>query len=339
MGSGIFTEYYYYGITRKVIAAVGAMFSDMKIGRLKSDRSQELERITVPLIFGQKEKYFFRKNEDPNLTKPIQKVLPVMSLEFVGLKYDASRKQQTTQYVKAFSPSEGNLKQPVGVPYDISMRLSVLVRHMEDGMQIIEQILPMFTPDFTLRLNLNDKMGISKDFPVVLGNVGFQTNTEGPADDMRMIVWELDLTVKAFYLGLITDPAVIKDVVTTMFSDTQVSNPSTVFILNPDGTGDYMDLETVYQGPSFGAATASGSVQLWDRPNRKLYITNISGQFLNTANANTVIGTHTNASWQLDSEFQSALPAVVIEVTPNPPTANAFDQYTFTTDINEYLDG
>lgn len=339
MSTGIFSEYFYYSTTRKVIAAVGAMFSEMKIGRYTVDRTQELERITVPLIFGQKEKYFYRKNEDPNLTKSIQKVLPVMSLEFVGLKYDSSRKQQTTQYVKAFSTTEGNLKQPMGVPYDISMKLSILIRHMEDGMQLIEQILPMFTPDYTLRININEQMGITKDFPVTLGNVGFQTNTEGSADDMRLIIWELDLTVKAFFLGLITDPAIIRDVVTTVFTDTKIANPSTVFILNTGGTGDYMDQETVYQGPSPQAATASGKVKLWDKPNRKLYITNITGQFANTANANTVIGTNTNASWNLNSEFQSSLPAVVIDVTPNPMTANAFDQYTFTTNITEYLNG
>lgn len=332
--SGQFSEFYYYSTTRKVTSSLASMFNQTQVTRYTKDHNTALERFNVELVFGGKEKYFQRKTQDPNLTKPIQNKLPIMCLEFQGLKYDASRKQISNQYVQTVSPTLGSLKQPVGVPYNLSYKVSALVRNVEDGFQILEQILPRFTPDFTLNININPTMGITKDFPVILDNVSYLVQDDGSAEDMRIVIWEFDITVQGWYMGLITDPAIIKTAITNIYADTTITNPLTVMVMDSGGTGDYQDREIVFQGPSQGSATATANVISWDELNLKLYVDSVQG---NLSSNVLVVGSNTNATWNVTSIYPSNLPATVITVTPNPPTANADDNYTITTNIQEYL--
>lgn len=331
-----FNTYYYHRTTRKVIAAVGAMFQKMQVARYTQDGQTELERITVPLIMGQKEKYMVVTATDPTSTRPIKQQLPIMSLEFDGLVPDWSRKQQTSQYVRKVDTSLGHnqsLKQPVGVPYNINLKLSILVRHIEDGFQILEQILPLFTPDYNLTILLDPQMGIVKNFPVTIGRPTFQAITEGKAEEMRMVIWEIPLTIQGWYMGMTTDPAVVTNVIVNLYT-TQVNQPIEVLIVAPSGNGTFQDAEPVFQGNNFAQATATGQVVSWDLVNKKLYVTGITGNFVPNV---VVTGANTNSTWSVSSLYQSPGPTATMIVTPNPLTANATDYWTYHTVVNEYL--
>ena len=56
---------------------------------------KEIERIRVPLTYGPKEKYVTRLQSDPDLTRPVQAILPRMSFEIDGISYDPGRKQNS----------------------------------------------------------------------------------------------------------------------------------------------------------------------------------------------------------------------------------------------------
>ena len=159
----------YNRVIRKLVVGFGNLFDNITLYRFKPDNT-ESERFIVPIVYASKERYVMRLEEDLNLDKKVQTTLPRMSFEMAGLSYDSSRKQNTN--IKNFAGTSGTgvLAQYNPVPYNFDFNLYIYVRNIEDGTQIIEHILPFFTPDYTIKLNLIPEMGIIKEIPVVLNN-------------------------------------------------------------------------------------------------------------------------------------------------------------------------
>ena len=65
------------------------------------------------------------------------------------------------------------------VPYNVEFQLYVMAKQSDDALQIVEQILPYFQPDYTVTINDNTDMGIKRDVPLVLNSVGYEDNYEG----------------------------------------------------------------------------------------------------------------------------------------------------------------
>jgi hypothetical protein len=228
--------------------------------RFKPDLT-ESERFIVPIAYASKERYVMRLEEDLNLDKKVQLTLPRMSFEMAGLSYDSSRKQNTN--IKNFSgtPPSGVLSQYNPVPYNFDFNLYIYVRNIEDGTQIIEHILPYFTPDYTIKLNLIPEMGIIKEVPVILNSTQHEITYEGGRDnETRMIVWTLNFTVKGFIFGKVTETSVINRAFVSVYN--LVSQEEVIeFYMNLDsGYGTYKVGEKVYQGYTPDDASATGMV-------------------------------------------------------------------------------
>lgn len=187
--------HFYNRTIRKIVIAFGTMFNDIEVVRYLKDGTPK-ERFKVPLSFGPKEKYLTRILSDPHLTKSIASTLPRISFNLDSMNYDASRKQMTT--LKNFSNTNNVFKsQYVPVPYDFTFTMSIFVRNIEDGTQIIEQILPFFTPDFTVTVDFISSMEKKYDMPVILNSVSNTIEYEGDMSATRVIVWDLEFTAKA----------------------------------------------------------------------------------------------------------------------------------------------
>jgi hypothetical protein len=228
--------------------------------RFKPDLT-ESERFIVPIAYASKERYVMRLEEDLNLDKKVQMTLPRMSFEMAGLSYDSSRKQNTN--IKNFSGTapSGILSQYNPVPYNFDFNLYIYVRNIEDGTQIIEHILPFFTPDYTIKLNLIPEMGIIKEVPVILNSTQHEITYEGGREnETRMIVWTLNFTVKGFIFGKVTETSVINRAFVSVYN--LVSQEEVIeFYMNLDsGYGTYKVGEKVYQGYTSDDATATGMV-------------------------------------------------------------------------------
>jgi hypothetical protein len=188
--------HFYNRTIRKVVVAFGSMFNDIEIVRFLKDGTPK-ERFKVPLSYGAKEKYLTRITSDPTLTKSIATVVPRISFNLEGMSYDASRKQIST--LKNFGNSSGtSASQYVPVPYDFNFTMSLYVRNIEDGTQILEQILPFFTPDFTATVDFISAMDQKYDMPVILNSVSSSVDYEGDMMSTRLILWDLDFTAKGY---------------------------------------------------------------------------------------------------------------------------------------------
>jgi hypothetical protein len=319
----------YNRIIRKLVIGFGNLFDNISLVRYNKDNT-EAQRFIVPVAYAAKELYVQRIEGDPNLDKKVQMTLPRMSFEMTGLTYDATRKQNTN--IKQFSSTtNGVVSQYNPVPYNFDFNLYVYVRNIEDGTQIIEHILPYFTPDYTIKLNLIPEMGIVKEVPIVLNSTNSEVSYEGPRDtDLRMIIWTLNFTVKGFIFGATSTAGLIKTSITNILNKIG-PNDVVQFNMGATGVGKYQIGEKVYQGYGIGNSIATATVVSWNS-NNSLYLTNVNGNFVSSQ---PIIGERTNANYTFNSYAIQPLNLSQIIITPNPSTANANSIYSFTTTIKE----
>ncbi|MCK9369362.1 tail sheath stabilizer and completion protein [Candidatus Dojkabacteria bacterium] len=203
-------DHFYHRSIRKVVVTFGTLFNDLELVRFSTDGTPK-ERFKVPLIYGPKEKYIVRLMSDPNLTKSISTVVPRLSFNLDSIAYDQTRKQATT--IRNFKSSNGTvISQYVPVPFNFEFSLSIFVRNTEDGTQILEQILPFFTPDFTVTIDFINTMDKKYDVPIILKTVTSNDTYEGSLDETRLITWDLTFTAKGYIFPPIKSSEIIREV-------------------------------------------------------------------------------------------------------------------------------
>ncbi len=216
--------YYYHEIIRKTIVSFGTLFNSIEIKHKDSDGDTYSE-MKVPLSYGPSQKFLARLEQQADLNKPVQITLPRMSFEMNSIQYDGSRK---TSLVQSFKANDGNNIKKVfmPVPYNIGFELNIFSKLNDDALQIVEQILPMFQPSFTMTLNLLDSIGEKRDIPIVLGNVSFQDDYEGDFSTRRSLIYTMQFTAKTYLFGPVpeTSDGLIRKVQVDTHSSSDVSS-------------------------------------------------------------------------------------------------------------------
>lgn len=192
---------FYWGSIHKVIVAFGAVFSGLHI--VRTDRNgNPVQTIKIPCEFGPKEKWLTRnlQNPMPGVDDQVEMVMPRISYEPNGFAYDPERKLTTTgRTVQVILGERKVLKAQYNpAPWNISFELNILTKTMTDSLMIVEQILPFFTPDYTLTVNDIPELGLLKDLPIVLTGVSHEDTWTGSLTDPRTITWTLQFVVKAY---------------------------------------------------------------------------------------------------------------------------------------------
>ena len=207
-------RYYYHQIFRKSIIAFGTVFNNIIVKRKKPgvDRAtggDSLEAYKVPIQYGPYQKYLAIIAAEPNAERQqLQIALPRISFEIRGLSYDPTRKLVPTQFAKTV-PSAGTkeerdavqFSQYLPVPYNLEIELSILSKNQDDGLQIIEQILPNFHPSLNLSIEVIDATHEERDIAIVLNNIGYTDDYVGDYTKRRTLIWTLNFTVKTYLFG------------------------------------------------------------------------------------------------------------------------------------------
>ena len=89
------------------------------------------------------------------------------------------------------------------VPYNMDFELFVMAKNSDDALQIVEQILPFFQPDYTVTLNDNSAMGTTRGCAIVLTNVGYEDSYEGDMVTRRSIIYTLSFTLSFICTSLL----------------------------------------------------------------------------------------------------------------------------------------
>jgi len=122
------------------------------------------------------------------------------------------------------------------VPYNISLNLYSFTATAESGLQIIEQILPYFQPDYTVTINTIPSMGIKRDVPIILNSVNYEDTYDGSYTQRRAVNYTLSFTAKTYLYGPIYSQRVIKETQADLYSDTPVSSREERVVVVPNPT-------------------------------------------------------------------------------------------------------
>ena len=226
----MFGEHFYHKKIRNTVIAFGTIFNNVNIKRLDSS-GNPLQNIKVPLSYSPKEKFLARLDAQQDLTGDDSKVaitLPRMSFEITGYSYDATRKLNKNQKITKVTTNADTTKlnnQYMPVPYNVNFSLNVYTANSDDGLQIIEQILPFFQPDYTVTMIEDRTMDTKRDIPFILNSVDYEDSYTGSLTSMRRIIYTLSFTAKVYLYGPISTSAVIKKVSADLYADTGSNAP------------------------------------------------------------------------------------------------------------------
>jgi hypothetical protein len=313
----------------------GTIFKDIQLIKYNADTLEEISRINVPLTYAGKEDFLTRLLTNPDLHKQTQIDLPRMSFEFTNIAYDKTRK--LSSYLTTTNRISGSeaAQQYAGVPYDMDFQLQIYVRNVEDGTQIVEQILPYFNPDYTLSMSFVDEMNITRDIPIILESVKYDPAYEGVAETtVRVLIWTLEFKMKTYFFGPISNASLITQATGNVHFSSGGSGAEEITLKLNSGFGDYKIGEYVYQGSNLADATSRAKVVSWDNVGNILVVTQEQGNLLNFSQ--NLIGSITKSNHGIISYYPEIGTGESIVVTPNPPTPNVGEDFGFTVTITEF---
>ena len=324
---------FYHRTIRKMVVTFGTLFNDLEIVRYTQSGVPK-EKLKVPLSYGSKERYLTRLTSDPNLIKTINTLVPRMSFNLDNLEYDTSRKQIST--LRNFSSeTDSTVKtQFVPVPYNYEFSLSIYVRNTEDGTQILEQILPFFTPDFSVVVDFIPSMDQKYTVPIILNSVASTVDYEGADADgtTRLIIWDLNFTVKSFIWPPVKSGNLITRANTQLYIDLTNQAEQKAYVDFANGSGVFTQGEVVRDT----ANNFVGTVNYFSNTNTGIII--VTGANKSLEPSYVLTGDYSNSRYTVESLDQNAIKAVKVITEPDPSDAGPEEDFGFTETIITYPD-
>ena len=234
---------FYHETIRKVVIGFGTLFNDIHITRKDSSGNVQ-QSMKVPLAFGPKQKFLVRLREDPNIAKSVAITLPRIGFEIGAISYDPARKLNKIQKVKKAGTSGNKVDtQYMPVPYNIDFELYAMSKNSDDALQIVEQILPYFQPEYTITINDIVQMSNKRDVPIILTGISYEDNYEGDFTERRAIIYTLSFTAKAYLYGPVISGQVVTKVQVDQFADSSSAAPKREqrYTVTPDPVSADMD--------------------------------------------------------------------------------------------------
>jgi hypothetical protein len=305
----MFGTYFYHAAIRRTIAVFGTLFNNIEVH--KDDASGNvLQTIKVPLAYGPRSKFLARVQDQSNLSDAKLAIkLPRMSFEITSMTYDTTQTVNKTNEIRVGSitnNTRNSVRTPT--PYRLGIQLNIMTKNQDEALQILEQILPTFKPDYTVTINEVPAIGIKSDIPIVLTGVTMNDDYEGDFITRRAIVYSLEFETRVNFYEAVQNKKTIRKVTNDFFNfdaqnnallerQTVTTNPTnanvtdsyTYDVLYPfpavadsirvvltNVVGDFIVGETV-------AATTSGStgvVKSWDSTGNILVISNPTAYFV-----------------------------------------------------------
>jgi hypothetical protein len=257
----MFGSKHYNGIIRKYVVLMGTLFNNIEIDRVDSN-SNVIQSLRVPISYGPKERFLARiEAVGQDLERKIGFKLPAMSFEMTSFQYASERRLNPNKQMLSVTDRDSRSYKSVytPTPFDIGFQVSIFVKNAEDGVRILEQILPYFTPEFTATIKpLDDIPNLRTDIPIVFNGLNTEDTYEGDYETRRVLIHTLDFTLKGYVYGPVSyKSGIIKTANSALFIDT---NGPDVF----DLTNDTFASE-LYIAPgldSNGAATSNSSISV-----------------------------------------------------------------------------
>jgi len=256
-------QHFYNEAIRKTVIGFGTLFNNIELKKVDPNTGDVLEVEKVPLAYGPKQKFLTRLEQNPDVGRKVAITLPRLYFEMTSINYDAARKTSPVQKYRTVINDDGTevKSQYVPVPYDMEFELGIIAKNQDDGLQIIEQILPFFQPNFNITLNMISDMDEKRDIAIVLNNINYEDDWDDNFLDRRSIVWSLNFTAKSYIYGPYSNSGIIrKATIYESLGDLEQSRRTAAYSYSPkaledkdgDGVITAADDELVISTDDFG---------------------------------------------------------------------------------------
>lgn len=217
----MFGTYFYHEKIRKSVSLFGRLFNNIYVIR-KNSAGGVLNQLKVPLSYAPRKKFLerIRQNTDLDTDSKVAIKLPRMSFEITSFVYDNTRQLTKLSNFKTFgSTVQQRQKFYSPVPYTINFQLNIYAKSQDDALQIVEQIVPTFNPQYTLTIKPFpvDYPDFKEDIPIIIQSLSFSDDYEGSMEQRRTIVYTLDFEMKVSFYGAITEGDIVREVVSDVF--------------------------------------------------------------------------------------------------------------------------
>lgn len=314
-------QQFYHQHIKKAITAFGMIFTNININRVDgSNVTQQV--IRVPLAYSTKQKFLSRIAliADAEGRGDVAMTLPRMGFEIQGLDFDPSRKVSPIQKNKAIidgAAVTGVSRAYVSTPYNMSLSLYVFAKNQEDGLQIVEQIMPFFNPDFNITVNELPELGIKRDIKITLDSIDYDADYEGDFERRQSIIWTFNFTMRLNFYGFVSNQGIIRTAIANAYA-----SPASLVSSN-----DYTKITA-----SITTTTATAIAEIDSASVDKIYLTYQGANYINTptvtisggggsgATAKAILnsdGTINNITVTSAGSGYTSVPTVTIEDPPN----------------------
>ena len=278
---------YYHETIRKYVAVFGTLFNDINIQR-KNSSGVVTEQIKVPIAYEAKDKMLLRVRRGSKADESVGISLPRMGFDLNAIVYDPARKLNTLGQTYAANNATNSttlLKQYNPVPYNFDFTLSAMVDNSEDGAQIFEQIVPFFTPEFTVSVNLVPSMNIKPDITIIMNDVSIEDSYEGELVVRREIIWTLNFMLKGYIYPDVKSGSVTKSVIVNLRLPTEAGISEYIVLEDStDFSRNYILLDA-----DAGSPDATGIMKVLNESSSDAAMAGIKTRITTTPGANDVV--------------------------------------------------
>jgi len=205
----MFGQVDYHSAIRKYIIMFGNMFNDIDVVRF-NNAGDAVQTLRVPIAYGPKEKFLARLRQDPDISPSVSTTLPRLSFEITGFNYDPARQMNKQNRITSIGSGNNSLRSGFAPsPYNIDVSLYGMFANNEDAVQVVEQILPYFRPEWTNSVKIVPSLGIYVDVPTVLQGMTMEDTYEADFQTRRAIIYTFNFTVKGYIYGPVTNKGLI----------------------------------------------------------------------------------------------------------------------------------
>lgn len=226
-------EHFYHGTVRKVVVGFATLFNNIYVSR-RNESGNEIERIKVPIAYGPQQKFLRRLDRIGTAFEQqavrLENYLPRMSFEISNLQYDSTRKLNSVQRTVGYSNDRMKLKNRwERVPYNMTLSLGVMTKGTEDCLQIVEQILPYFTPEYVFTIRAIPGIDEDVDIPIVFSSVSLADGDDGSQGDYstrKVNFATMQFVAKMYLYGPIKTAPIVLDTDINIFDMKDIGKPT-----------------------------------------------------------------------------------------------------------------
>ena len=230
----MFGQFHYHSAIRKYIVMFGNMFNDIDVVRFDK-AGNSVQQLRVPIAYGPKEKFLVKLRTDPDGRREIAMVLPRLSFELTSMNYAPERVLNRTHKQLGIGGGNNSLRQTfTPAPYDLDMTLYAMFANQEDAVQVVEQILPYFRPEWTNSVKIVPELDTYVDIPTIHTGMTIEDTYDGDFDTRRAIIYTFTFKIKGYLFGPVTNKGIIRRTLVNTFNPQANTATSNVVIRSSD---------------------------------------------------------------------------------------------------------